>query len=74
MVAAAASLDVTLTESELAVKESSPDGRTVVFHPAGPFTDDIKARIAILPSGRGTGDPGLVNGLVAGFAGLLHIG
>ena len=49
VVAAAASLDVTLTESELAVKESSPDGRTVVFHPAGPFTDDIKLELQYFP-------------------------
>src|SRR5262245_13058091 len=41
VVAAAASLDVALTESELTVKKSSPDGRTVDFYPAGPFTKDI---------------------------------
>jgi extracellular elastinolytic metalloproteinase len=49
VVAAAAYLDVTLTESELAVKETSPDGRKVVFHPAGPFTSDIELRLQYFP-------------------------
>jgi subtilisin-like proprotein convertase family protein len=45
VVAAAASLDMTLSESELTVKESSPDGRSVVFHPVGSFTDEIKVEL-----------------------------
>ncbi|MGH9755580.1 MAG: M36 family metallopeptidase [Blastocatellia bacterium] len=49
VVAAAASVDVTLTESALIVKEASPDGRTVVFRPAGPFTDDIKLDLQYFP-------------------------
>ena len=49
VVAAAASLDVKLAESELAVKESSPDGRTIVFYPAGPFTDEISLELMYFP-------------------------
>jgi subtilisin-like proprotein convertase family protein len=49
VVAAAASLDVTLTEGELAVKETSPDGRKVVFYPAGPFTSDIELDLQYFP-------------------------
>jgi subtilisin-like proprotein convertase family protein len=48
-VAAAASVDLTLTESELTIKESSPDGRTVVFHPAGPITDEIRVELQYFP-------------------------
>ncbi|HEY8460468.1 MAG TPA: hypothetical protein VIM99_08815, partial [Blastocatellia bacterium] len=46
---AAAALDVPLAESDLAVKESSPDGRTITFYPAGPFTDDIKLELMYFP-------------------------
>jgi extracellular elastinolytic metalloproteinase len=49
VVTAAASVGVTLAESELSVKETSPDGRTVVFHPAGPFTRDIKLELMYFP-------------------------
>jgi subtilisin-like proprotein convertase family protein len=49
VVTAAASVDVVLTESELSVKETSPDGRTVVFHPAGPFNKDIKLELMYFP-------------------------
>jgi subtilisin-like proprotein convertase family protein len=49
VVAAAASVDATLAESELVVKESSLDGRTVVFQPAGPFTDDIRLELQYFP-------------------------
>jgi hypothetical protein len=49
VVAAAASVNVTLNESELIAKETSLDGRTVVFHPAGPFTDDIKLELQYFP-------------------------
>jgi subtilisin-like proprotein convertase family protein len=49
VVAAAASIGVTLTESELALKGSSPDGRTVVFYPAGPLGEDISAQLMYFP-------------------------
>src|SRR5262245_42962652 len=51
--AAAASVGVTLPESELAVKDSSPNGRTMVFHPAGPFTHDIEPELIYFPLGPG---------------------
>jgi subtilisin-like proprotein convertase family protein len=49
VVAAAASLDLKLSESDLAVKEPSPDGRTIVFQPAGPFTDEIRLELMYFP-------------------------
>jgi subtilisin-like proprotein convertase family protein len=49
IVAAAASVDVTLDESQLTVKEASPDGRTVIFNPTGPFTSDIHAELLYFP-------------------------
>jgi subtilisin-like proprotein convertase family protein len=49
VVAAAASVGMALTESELTVKESSPDGRAIVFHPTGPLTDDIKLELLYFP-------------------------
>ncbi|HEU0176820.1 MAG TPA: M36 family metallopeptidase, partial [Blastocatellia bacterium] len=49
VVAAAASIDVNLDVNELAVKSSSPDGRTVVFYPAGPFSDDIELKLMYVP-------------------------
>ncbi|HEU0174483.1 MAG TPA: M36 family metallopeptidase [Blastocatellia bacterium] len=45
VVAAAASVDLTLDPSELVVKSSSSDGRTVVFYPAGPFSNDIELEL-----------------------------
>ena len=53
VVAAAASVDVILDESQLTVKEASPDGRTVVFHPTGPFTSDIQAELQYFPMDAG---------------------
>src|SRR5262245_47871607 len=53
VVAAAASLDFTLSEDQLAVKETSQDGRRVVFHPVEPFTDDIEAELMYFPMGAG---------------------
>ncbi len=47
--AAAASIKVGLTAGELVVKERSPDGRTVIFYPAGPFTEEIKAELQYFP-------------------------
>src|SRR5262245_29393261 len=49
VVAAAASVDISLTEGELTVKEISRDGRTVVFNPAGPLTDTIKVELQYFP-------------------------
>ncbi|HKX32942.1 MAG TPA: M36 family metallopeptidase [Blastocatellia bacterium] len=49
VVAAAASVDINLTESDLTVKESSPDGRTIIFHPVGPITDEIKVGLQYFP-------------------------
>ncbi|HEY6404125.1 MAG TPA: M36 family metallopeptidase, partial [Blastocatellia bacterium] len=46
---AAARLGVTLSEGDLIVKQSSPDGRTVVFNPVGPFTNDIKLELVYFP-------------------------
>jgi extracellular elastinolytic metalloproteinase len=45
VVAAAASVGITLAESDLTIKESSPDGRTVIFNPAGALTDDTKVEL-----------------------------
>ncbi len=49
VVTAAASVGMTLAESQLAVKESSPDGRTVVLHPAGHLNEDIKLELQYFP-------------------------
>ncbi len=49
VVAAAASVGLTLTEDQLAVKESSPDGRTVVFHPTGGLTGDVAVELQYFP-------------------------
>src|SRR5262245_34020748 len=49
VVTAAASIGVTLAASELTVKEESPDGRTVIFHPAGQFTNDIRLELMYFP-------------------------
>jgi len=43
--AAAASVDMTVAESQLAVKDRSADGRTMIFHPAGPFTNAINVEL-----------------------------
>src|SRR5262245_29705334 len=51
--AAAASVGVNLPESDLAVKDSSPNGRTMVFHPAGPFTQDIEPELIYFPLNEG---------------------
>src|SRR5262249_16149829 len=42
-------VDVTLAESDLILKESSPDGRTLIFNPVGPFTNDIKLELMYFP-------------------------
>jgi len=49
VVAAAASIKASLTERDLIVKESSPDGRSVVFQPVGQFTEDIKVKLQYFP-------------------------
>jgi hypothetical protein len=49
VVAAAASLDVTVNENELTVIDSSPDGSTVVFNPVGPFEEPIKVTLEYFP-------------------------
>jgi hypothetical protein len=53
VVAAAASVGVTLDESELAIKETSPNGRTTTFHPVGPFIQDIEPELIYFPLGPG---------------------
>ncbi|MCI0389062.1 MAG: M36 family metallopeptidase [Acidobacteria bacterium] len=53
VVAGAASVGVTLTEGELSIKGSSPDGRTIIFHPAGSLTDDIKVELQYFPMDAG---------------------
>src|SRR5262245_61243301 len=42
---AAASVDMTVAESQLAVKDRSADGRTMIFHPAGPLTNPINVEL-----------------------------
>src|SRR5262245_46801985 len=49
VVTAAESVNVTLTVDELTVIESSPDGRTVIFNPAGPFTEPVKVESQYFP-------------------------
>jgi extracellular elastinolytic metalloproteinase len=49
VVNAAARLGVTLSEGDLIVKQSSPDGRRVVFNPVGPFTEDINLELVYFP-------------------------
>ncbi|HKQ76116.1 MAG TPA: M36 family metallopeptidase [Blastocatellia bacterium] len=49
VVTAAASVDVALTAGELTVIESSPDGRTVIFNPAGPLAEPVKAELLYFP-------------------------
>src|SRR5262245_60704429 len=53
VVAAAASVGVTLAESELAVKGSSPNGRTMAFHSGGAFNQDIGPELIYFPLGPG---------------------
>src|SRR5262245_2989110 len=43
--AAAASVDMTVAESQLAVKDRSADGRTMIFDPAGPLTKAINVEL-----------------------------
>jgi subtilisin-like proprotein convertase family protein len=49
VVAAAASIGAPLAESQLAVKDSSPDGRSIIFYPAGSFTDEIRLELMYFP-------------------------
>lgn len=53
VVAAAASLGLTLNAGDLNVKETSLDGTTVTFHPVEPFNDDIKAELHVFPMDTG---------------------
>lgn len=46
--AAARSIDVQINPADLVVKETSPDGASVVFE-RGPFADDIKAELVYFP-------------------------
>lgn len=49
VVAGADAVGVVLTEAELTVKESSPDGRTIVFNPVAQFSGDIKVELTYFP-------------------------
>jgi len=49
VVAAAASVDITVAESQLAVKDRSSDGRTMIFHPAEPLTNSAEVELLYFP-------------------------
>src|SRR5262245_36068020 len=53
VVAAAASLDATLAEDQLVVKERSQDGRKVIFQSVEPFDADIEVELIYFPLGAG---------------------
>jgi subtilisin-like proprotein convertase family protein len=49
VVAAAASIGVNLAEGDLTIKGVSPDGNSITFNAAAPFTDDITAELMLFP-------------------------
>ncbi len=53
VVVAAASVDINLTEGELSVKETSDNGRTIIFNPAGSLNDNIKVELKYFPMDAG---------------------
>lgn len=49
VVNAASAANLNINENDLTIKEISTDGRTIIFNPAGPFTDDIKLELQYFP-------------------------